>query len=130
MSFSMKSCDAPLGAEIAGVDLAAELDETSFEAIKRTLDERSVVVMRGQKIDPDHFVRFAERFGKLLVHPHNSKTGLADYPEIFVLSNIIENGRNIGQADGGMIWHTDGCYLSKPDMYTVLYALEVPAQNG
>src|SRR5262249_44013929 len=51
-------------------------------------------------------------------------------PEILVVSNIVENGKPIGNQDAGQHWHTDLSYLALPSRCTILYALEVPVQNG
>ena len=53
-----------------------------------------------------------------------------DHPEIFVVSNIVREGKHIGSFDAGSLWHTDGAYLAKPHAISALRALEVPAQNG
>ena len=47
-----------------------------------------------------------------------------------LVSNIQENGRNIGHADAGRVWHTDMSYTARPPRVTMLYALEVPMENG
>lgn len=129
MHLSVRHTDLPLGAFITGGDLSAVVDEQTFAVIKRTLDERSVVVLKGQRIGPEHLTRFASRFGKLLVHAH-SKNVLPDFPAVSVLSNIVEEGKNIGVPDAGMVWHTDGSYLDTPDMYTFLYGIEIPEKDG
>ena len=46
------------------------------------------------------------------------------------MSNITENGEAIGIADAGMLWHTDGSYLKTPDLYTVLYGIQIPERDG
>jgi len=129
MPLSVKNIDLPLGAVISGADLSSDLDEPTFSLIRNTLDERSVVVLKGQRIRPEHQTRFAARFGKLLVHEH-SKNVLRDHPSVSVLSNIQEQGKNIGVPDAGMVWHTDGSYLDTPDMYTFLYGIEIPVKDG
>lgn len=129
MPLSVKDIDLPLGAVITGADLSSELDEQTFSLIKSTLDVRSLVVLKGQRIRPEHQTRFAARFGKLLVHEH-SKNVLRDHPSVSVISNIQEQGKNIGVPDAGMVWHTDGSYLDTPDMYTFLYGIEIPVKDG
>jgi len=47
-----------------------------------------------------------------------------------VLSNIIENGKPIGNADAGRTWHTDMSYTKTPPRGSLLYALEIPVENG
>jgi taurine dioxygenase len=120
---------AALGAEIRGLDLRDDLDVESFGLVRRTLDERGVLVVRGQELSPAQLARFGARFGRLLIHAHN-KYALAEAPAVSVISNIVENGRPIGVPDAGLVWHTDGSYLVHPDMYSFLHALEVPSQDG
>jgi Taurine catabolism dioxygenase TauD, TfdA family len=55
---------------------------------------------------------------------------LPGHPEILVLSNIIENGKPIGNADAGRTWHTDMSYTKTPPRGSLLYALEIPIENG
>jgi taurine dioxygenase len=47
-----------------------------------------------------------------------------------VVSNVVENGRNIGLADAGQYWHSDLSYIANPSRCSLLYALEVPVKDG
>lgn len=130
MSLSINNADGPLGAEILGVDLRRPIDDGTFHAIRRTLDDRGVIVLRSQAIEPQHLARFAERFGRPLVHVHN-RYALPQAPSVSVISNIVDgNGRNIGVPDAGLVWHSDGSYLVHPDMYSFLYGIEIPMSDG
>src|SRR5688500_8111197 len=116
-----------LGARIEGVDLTRPLDDATFDAVREAFYEHEVVYFRGQRLsDADH-VRFSARFGELrklkLDQLH------AQHPEIFVVSNIVENGKHIGAYDAGIFWHTDGAYLSNPHAISALRALEVPRDD-
>jgi taurine dioxygenase len=121
------SADA-LGARVEGVDLTRPLDDATFQAVRDAFYRHEVVYFRGQELsDVDH-IRFSERFGELrklkLDQLH------ARHPEIFVVSNIMEDGRHIGAYDAGLFWHTDGAYLANPHAISALRALEVPVQDG
>ena len=130
MSLTVNRADGPLGAEILGADLSRDVDDATLATIRQVLDDRGVIVLRNQTLQPRHIARFAERFGRLLVHAHN-KFALPDAPAVSVISNILdERGRNIGVPDAGLVWHTDGSYLEYPDMYSFLYAIEIPMQGG
>jgi taurine dioxygenase len=60
-----------------------------------------------------------------------NRYGVPGQPELSVVSNIKrEDGEAIGIADAGMLWHTDASYMKTPDMYTVLYGLEIPELDG
>jgi taurine dioxygenase len=87
-----------------------------------------VVYFRGAALSDEDHIRFSARFGELrrikLDQVH------ARHPEIFVVSNIRENGQYIGSYDAGIFWHTDGAYLANPHAISALYAHEVPVQDG
>ena len=116
----------PLGADVTGVDLGQELDESTFRAIDAAYNEHTVIVFRDQNLTPESLLRFARRFGDLEVSPR-TQFALPDYPEILLLSNILDDAGNpIGNADAGRTWHTDMSYIATPPRGTLLYALEVP----
>lgn len=121
--------DAPLGAEISGIDLAQPLDDATFAEIERLYIEREVLVFRNQKLTPAAHVRFSQRFGEVEI-PTNRQYSLTSQPEVYVVSNIVENGRNIGNADAGRVWHTDSCYMKVPSRGSLLYAIEVPRDDN
>ena len=121
--------DAPIGAEIRGVDLSQDLDDTSFAAVEAAFNEYSVVWFRGQTISAEQQVAFSERFGEIEVNAFN-KFALPGNPKVLIVSNIKENGKDIGYADAGSHWHTDMSYTATPPRMTMLYAIEVPEENG
>jgi taurine dioxygenase len=128
----VRRTDGPIGAEIAGVDLSQDLDEATFREIERVYDSNAVTVVRGQHLTPAQHVAFSRRFGDLEIHVLKQYL-LPGHPELFVLSNILdEKGERIGMADAGRVcvWHTDMSYLEKPPRGSMLYAHEVPVNNG
>jgi len=118
-----------VGAEVKGVDVAAGLDERQMSFVRDALHRHGVVVLRDQKLQPKQQVVFARRLGKLRVSflTHLAAPG---QQELTVVSNIEKDGKPIGLVDAGALWHTDGSYLPRPDMYTVLYSLEIPHKDG
>ncbi len=119
------SC-APLGAEIVGVDLAADVDEPMFQAIEDAYNTHNVIVVRHQHLTPEHLLRFARRFGPLERSPR-TQYALPGYPDILLLSNILDaHGHPIGNAEAGLTWHTDLSYTATPPRGSLLYAVEVP----
>ena len=128
-SLDVSRADAVIGAEINGVDLSEPLGGSTFAAIESVFNERSVLCLRGQKLSEAQFIDFATRFGAVekifmtdYAHP--------DHPEIFLVSNIKENGKDIGHADAGSVWHSDMSYTERPPRATILYAVEVPFRDG
>jgi taurine dioxygenase len=121
-----------VGAEIHGVDLKT-LDDADFLDIYRAWLAHNVVVVPGQQLEIDDFLRYSRRFG--VVHPHPSKmTRHAEYPEITVLGiNKFGSDGTLDEAiyrRGAEGWHTDGAYDAEPFKATQLYALAVPSRGG
>ena len=118
-----------IGAEITDVDLGQNLSAAEFGRIEDAFNRHSVVCFPQQQLDEPQLVAFARRFGEVekifLTHYAHPK-----YPEIMFVSNIKKDGRDIGHADAGSVWHTDMSYTARPPRATLLYALEVPIENG
>lgn len=127
----IRRVEAPVGAEIVGVDLSKELDEPTFNRIRDAYYQHSVIVFRDQHLTPPQQIAFSRRFGALEIHVLKQYL-LPDHPEILVISNIIENGKPIGLADAGRVavWHTDTSYMKAPSAGSALYALEVPRNDA
>jgi taurine dioxygenase len=120
---------ARLGYEITDVDLSRPLDDATVERLESLIVRHSVVVFRRQQLAPAQHKAFGARLGSLAIHVAKTYL-LPDHPEIYIVSNIVENGRNIGVADAGPTWHSDFSYLPAPAKYSLLYALEVPVIAG
>lgn len=123
------STGAALGAEIRNIDLAQTLDDATISAIENALHEHEVIFFRDQHIGPEQHVALSRRFGELEKHLRVDccKPG---FPEIFVVSNIIENGKPIGTQDAGLFWHSDLAYMAAPSRGSLFYALEVPHDDN
>ena len=55
---------------------------------------------------------------------------LEGHPEIFVVSNAEEGGKQLGMRRVGLGWHTDGEDKRIPNAASFLYALQLPAEGG
>jgi taurine dioxygenase len=123
---------AALGAELRGVDLR-DIDAAGFAAIHRAWIDHQVLLFRDQHLDDDALIAFSRRFGDLDHAPiqENGRRFVDGYPEIYVVSNVIENGVAIGSLGAGeAVWHTDMSYLDAPPKASMLYAIEIPASGG
>ena len=121
-----------LGAEIHGVDLRTIAD-SEFARIHRAWLDHLVLLFRGQELTDDDLIAFSRRFGALDWAPvqETGRRFVEGHPEIYVVSNVIENGVPIGSLGAGeAVWHTDMSYLEEPPKASMLYALEVPAAGG
>jgi alpha-ketoglutarate-dependent taurine dioxygenase len=119
-----------LGAEISGVELSGPVTESAFAEIARAFFENGVVFLRGQRLAPREQVAFTRRFGEL-EHHVRKESRLPDFPEVLVVSNVLDKAGNpIGAQDAGRFWHSDLSYKAQPSLLSALYALEVPFRDG
>lgn len=128
MALTVHPFAAPLGAEASGID-PHDVSDTDLEAARRALAEHGVLVLRDQRLSPADLVRFSRRFGEIEYHVLD-QYWLPEEPEIYVISNIVENGKPIGNPREGFGWHTDLSYMPLPTAYTFLYGLEVPDEGS
>jgi taurine dioxygenase len=120
------------GAEVAAVDLRG-IGAGDFTAIRRAFLDHAVLLFRSQRLSDDDLIAFSRRFGDLDWAPvqENGRRYVEGKPEIYVVSNVVENGVAIGSLGAGEAqWHTDMSYLADPPMASILYAIEVPSTGG
>jgi taurine dioxygenase len=132
MAITVTPTGAALGAEVGGVDLR-RISDADFAAIHRAWLEHLVLLFRGQSLNDDDLTGFSRRFGKLDFAPiqENGRRFVEGHPEIYVVSNVIENGEAIGSLGAGeAVWHTDMSYLEDPPKASMLYAIEIPPAGG
>jgi taurine dioxygenase len=127
--FAIKAFDAPLGAEVLGLDLSQPLHDEDFVRLHRAHLDYHVLVFRDQNITPGQQVAFSRRFGPLQIHVLR-QFQLAHEPEVLVISNIRESGQPIGLGDAGHFWHSDLSYKETPSLGSMLHAQELPAEGG
>ncbi len=129
MSIAIEPFDGPIGAAVTGIDLSRELDAPTFRTIEEAWNSHSVLVFRGQSLAPEELIRFTRRFGALEIHVLDQYLH-PDHPEILVVSNVVEDGRQIGIADAGRYWHSDLSYMAEPSRGSILHAIEIPTAEG
>ena len=122
-----------IGADIVGVDLSKPLSDAQFQAIHDAWMAHLVLRFRGQNLTKDQLLDFSRRFGELDKAPINIKgePWIAGYPNLTVMSNIIENGQPMGSLGyGEAVWHTDMSYNDVTPTAALLYAQEVTKTGG
>lgn len=124
----IKELKPGFGAQIMNVDLAKS-DDATLDSVVGAFNLHGAVVVRGQKMSPEDLIRFLSRFGTPEGHTLKEFT-LPGYPNIYILSNKVVNGKPIGAHNDGVGWHTDYSYKEYPVMCTMLYAVEVPAEGS
>jgi taurine dioxygenase len=121
-----------LGAEIISLDLRT-IDGTAFSMVHRAWIDHQVLLFRDQHLTDQELITFSRRLGDLDHAPiqENGQSIANGMPEIYVVSNVIENGVAIGSLGyGEAVWHTDMSYLHAPPKASMLYTLEIPPSGG
>ncbi|WP_431282678.1 TauD/TfdA dioxygenase family protein [Humitalea sp. 24SJ18S-53] len=120
-----------IGVEVSGVDLAAPADPEVTAILRAACVERTLLLIRDQAhLSDAGYVGFARRFGDDLDLHSRRDLCHHDHHEIFVVGNVVENGRAAGAAKVGLNWHTDHYHLQHPALFTFLHAITVPAEAG
>ena len=129
MTASIHPFDTALGAEVGDTDLSRSLDDESITTIREAYKKHSVLLIRNQEITPEQHIDFSRLFGDLQIHVLDQWRH-SEHPEILIVSNIKEKDRHIGVPHAGRYWHTDLSYMVAPSRGSLLYAIEIPEQNG
>ena len=126
----MKITDQPgtfLGASVEGFDHATASD-ADVETLKQTVYTKKIAVLKGQDLTPEQFLALGTRLGRpetyyepMYQHP--------EVPEIFVSSNVPENGKQIGVPKTGKFWHADYQFMPDPFGITLIHPQVVPERN-
>ena len=129
--------DAPLGAEMIGLDMARPLGAAMRVRINRAFVDNLVLCFRGQEFAaPDAFLAAARNLGEPMP-PTVATFRLPGYEVVEELANDAVDPRAEGLGEGdprplrrGGSWHTDHSNLECPPKATVLYAIDIPETGG
>jgi taurine dioxygenase len=109
-----------IGAEIHGVDCAADLSDEVVAAIRQVWLERLVVFFPDQRLDDDSQIAFARRFGEL-TESHPVEARVVERDEIHTIDSA---------KDRTNFWHTDITFMTRPAMASMLRSIVVPDAGG
>lgn len=127
-AYELKPLSPSLGVKISGLDLERLTGEDAI-LLNRAWVEHHVVLIRGKSVSEEAYVRFGRQFGRL--EPARSKSPLASHPEVMVISNLRENGRELGALpDGELFWHYDRVHQRIPNRAGILHAIRLPSRGG
>ena len=129
----VRALSPAVGAEIRDVDLAAPLDDHTFAVLYGAWLDHGVLQFRDQHLGDSDLVAFSRRFGELDLAPvkGHGQVAVEGFPEVFIISNVIEDGVSIGSlGDTELLWHTDMAYTAEPPKASCLYSLSVAESGG
>jgi taurine dioxygenase len=127
-TFEVLKLDAPLGAEIIGLDLRKKMAPADVQMVLQAWYDN-------QDLTPQQLVDFTAQLGEPGVPRMPSQTVrdiIPDLPpEVMIVSNVRIDGKPLGLPHDGEMWfHSDMCYVEIPHIATMLYAVELPSSGG
>jgi taurine dioxygenase len=110
-----------IGAELSGVDLSADVRDDVVAETRAALLQHRVVFFRGQDLEYEQQVAFAQRFGPLTLGHPTIKS-----PDDKPLMEEVDSATHAPAAD----WHTDVTFLDQPVSFTFLHGKVMPDVGG
>ncbi len=110
------------GAVVSGLQLAS-ITDNELAKLRTLFAEHGLLFFRDQVLPPEEHLRFARRFGDIVVNKFFKTT--AEHPEIAEVRKEKTQQTNIG---GG--WHTDHSYDDEPALGSILVARTLPTTGG
>lgn len=129
LPFAVSPLSEVLGGEVTGFDVRDLRPGPAIDAMVTALRDLQVLVFRDQALTPAELAAFIRLFGEPQLHVLK-QFRLPEQPEIYVISNLVEDGKKLGNAYEGLNWHTDLIGQAAPTAHTVLYGLEIPKRGG
>ena len=130
--FQVKPLHPSLGCEISGITLAEAVEPKLFDKVYEAFLDYELILFRDVDLPPATQVAFARAFGEVQIHVMSQYHGYKDFPEIYMLSNLGEDGKPSGKHPdrGTLFWHTDGSWRERTGQATMMYSEIVPPEGG
>lgn len=116
-----------VGQILEGIDARSLSLEEGRELVRRVHDQK-LIVLRQQSLTPADHVAFCRRLGTPQIY-FQKNYHHPDFPEVFVSSNVPENGKKIGVAGTGRYWHTDCQFFDEPLSMTTVLPRQIPTRG-
>ncbi|HEU5470915.1 MAG TPA: TauD/TfdA family dioxygenase [Actinophytocola sp.] len=105
---------------------AASVDD--IETLKEAVYVNKIAVLKHQELNPRQFLALGQRMGT--VEPYYEPVyHHPEVREVFVSSNVKENGKQVGVPKTGKFWHSDYQFMPRPYDLTLIYPQVVPSKN-
>jgi len=130
--FQVRPLHPALGCEISGITLEQAVSPALFAKVYEAFLDYQLIVFHDVDLPPATQVAFARNFGEVQIHVMNQYHGYKDQPEIYMLSNLDQDGNPSGKHPdkGTLYWHTDGSWRERTGQATMMYSEIVPEAGG
>jgi taurine dioxygenase len=107
-----------IGVELSDIDLST-IDEEQVRLVRDLVYKHHLIAFRNQNISTQKYLEFARKIGRPQIYFQDNYHH-PEHPEIFVSSNVLENGKKVGVPGTGRYWHTDCAFQPEPLSLTLL----------
>lgn len=114
-----------LGLEIHDLDLSKTLSSADQAELRQLWAENGVLVIRGQQLNDDDFIRLGKIFGPLAENYFFFPNQVETKPEI---AKVVKTPTE--KLNTGGIWHHDQGYYPTPVKGISLYGVQIPMAGG
>ena len=124
---------APFGAIVRGLKFTDPTSPDTVTEVEQAIGQYQVLVFRGHQPPTDaQLAEFTGHFGVRNVKASRQMEFTREgFPEIVLISNVIENGKPIGTIGSELLhWHADLAHSRQNVRFGFLDAVEVPAEGG
>lgn len=124
MGIDCRPLTGVFAAEVHGVDLA-HVTASDLTEIRKLLCDHEVLVVRGQRLDPESQSALSRRLGPPGEVPFVAT--MEEHPEVIRVVKEADEGSafNFGGA-----WHSDFSFQPEPPTFTILRAVDTPPYGG
>ena len=119
------------GIVINNIDINNTNNVNDKNLFQNLLYEYSLIKISNQNISKYDLIEFTKYFGEPIKHPTNIKDRDNEFPKITIISNIKNNGVQIGALGFDEIdFHSDLVFLYNPGAVSILYCIDTPLSGG
>jgi len=116
-----------IGVVVSGFDAGAATDE-QVASLRDAVHTHRLAVLRDQHLSPDEFLALGRLLGEPVTY-YQSMYHHPERPEVFVSSNVPQDGGRVGVPKTGRFWHADYEFMPEPFALTLVYPRVVPTRN-
>ncbi len=107
---------------------AGSVSDEDIATLKNAVYTDKIAVLKDQDLDPKAFLELGSRLGT----PETYYEPIYHHPEVrevFVSSNVEQDGKQIGVPKTGKFWHSDYQFMPRPFDITLIHPQVVPTRN-
>ena len=102
-----------------------DVPDADIANLRQLVYANKIVVLKNQDLSPADFVAFGRRLGEVETY-YEPMYHHPEYREIFVSSNVKEEGKQVGVPKTGSFWHHDYSFMPRPFGLTLIYPQVIP----